>query len=252
MSYDVCTDVCRFCQNLVKTSESGVFQCKFKRELTLCKDFKLAECYHGLDPLPHKFRGMSVLDYGYCETCECFFDFFKYEHDIDNAGHKDCNWRYVTEEELVHTVNDCVEDGCFTEDGEPRPEVEELMEWLDTRNIAEMIFASLWEHKVETSMDTAQAVWLHICESLPSDIDNSIEYSLASGEMVEAVVDISPAQIQAESDKVFAWLKTTSEPFDNWEYDGKEMRVYNGNDKPEVYKRDFLVKQIPDLAGGVS
>ena len=44
-----------------------------------------------------------------------FVDFWKYDHDIKNAGHERCNWRYVTDEELENCIIDCEEEGCFEE-----------------------------------------------------------------------------------------------------------------------------------------
>jgi hypothetical protein len=62
-------------------------------------------------PLPIK----TVKDYVYCETCKMFVDFWKYDFDINACGHKDHNWRHVTEEELEQCVIQCGEDGCFEE-----------------------------------------------------------------------------------------------------------------------------------------
>lgn len=44
-----------------------------------------------------------------------FVDFWKYDHNIKDAGHEGCKWRYVTEEELKECVSDCEENGCFEE-----------------------------------------------------------------------------------------------------------------------------------------
>lgn len=54
-------------------------------------------------------------DYIYCVDCEMFVDFWKYEHNIDDAGHEGCNWRYVTEEELAECIEECQRNGCFDE-----------------------------------------------------------------------------------------------------------------------------------------
>lgn len=58
----------------------------------------------------------TTKDYGYCECCEMFVDFWKYDHNIKDAGHEECNWRYVTEEELKECIKDCEENGCFNEE----------------------------------------------------------------------------------------------------------------------------------------
>ena len=54
-------------------------------------------------------------DYVYCKTCKMFVDFWKYDFDIDEAGHKGHDWRHVTLEELEQCVIQCGEDGCFEE-----------------------------------------------------------------------------------------------------------------------------------------
>lgn len=56
---------------------------------------------------------MTVKDYIYCEDCEEWCDFWQYNHDIEDAGHKGCNWRYATEWELPQCVNDCLNDRYF-------------------------------------------------------------------------------------------------------------------------------------------
>jgi hypothetical protein len=61
-------------------------------------------------------HGKTVQDYIYCEDCQCLVDFWKYDHNIADAGHEDCHWRYVTEAELVEAVQDCEANGCFNED----------------------------------------------------------------------------------------------------------------------------------------
>ena len=69
--------------------------------------------------MPNKFNNPDVKpttkDYAYCEDCKMFFDLWKYGN-IEDAGHKDCNWRYVTEEELKVLVKECEKEGCFEED----------------------------------------------------------------------------------------------------------------------------------------
>jgi len=61
---------------------------------------------------------LTTKDYIYCEDCKTYVDFWKYDHDADDCGHKDCKWRYVTEEELKECIKDCVADGCLKKIGE--------------------------------------------------------------------------------------------------------------------------------------
>jgi hypothetical protein len=52
-------------------------------------------------------------DYIYCKDCEEYSDFYNYNHNIDDAGHKGHKWRYVTDNELKTCFADCIIDGCF-------------------------------------------------------------------------------------------------------------------------------------------
>ena len=54
---------------------------------------------------------MKETDYIYCEDCETYLDFWKYDS-IEDTDHENCKWRYVTEEELKVCMRDCIEDGC--------------------------------------------------------------------------------------------------------------------------------------------
>lgn len=57
----------------------------------------------------------TVKDYIYCETCDEFIDFWKYNHNLEDCGHEGCKWRYVTEEELIYCIAACKEWNCFEE-----------------------------------------------------------------------------------------------------------------------------------------
>ncbi len=59
-------------------------------------------------------HGMTTQDYVFCEDCKMVVDLWKYDS-IDDAGHAECNWRHLTEEELPEAVADCEEAGCFDE-----------------------------------------------------------------------------------------------------------------------------------------
>lgn len=59
---------------------------------------------------------LSNEDYIYCEDCKMYIDFWKYDHDIHDAGHSGCRTRFVTDTELVvlkDIYNDCVYNGCL-------------------------------------------------------------------------------------------------------------------------------------------
>lgn len=53
-------------------------------------------------------------DYLYCKDCETYVDLWMYAS-VEDTGHGSCNWRFVTDEELIECVKDCKEEGCFQE-----------------------------------------------------------------------------------------------------------------------------------------
>ena len=53
-------------------------------------------------------------DYIYCEDCNEYVDFWKYDN-VEDTGHDECNWHYVNDEELKDCIKDCEEDKCFEE-----------------------------------------------------------------------------------------------------------------------------------------
>jgi hypothetical protein len=40
------------------------------------------------------------------------------------------------------------------------------------------------------------------------------------------------------------WLHTTTEPFDNWEWDGEELHIYLDDIEIETYDLETLIKVI--------
>lgn len=58
---------------------------------------------------------MKVTDYIYCKDCDEYIDFWKYNHSLEDYGHENCRWRYVTKKELKACVKDCEEMECFDE-----------------------------------------------------------------------------------------------------------------------------------------
>jgi len=60
------------------------------------------------------YLGKQQTDYIYCPDCKCYVDLWKY-NSIEDTGHSECNWRYVSQAELVECVDNCVADGCFVE-----------------------------------------------------------------------------------------------------------------------------------------
>lgn len=53
-------------------------------------------------------------DYIFCEDCNCFCDFWKYDS-LEDTGHAECTWRFVTVTELRVCIQDCRISGCFEE-----------------------------------------------------------------------------------------------------------------------------------------
>ena len=60
-------------------------------------------------------KSMTTKDYIYCKDCEEFVDLWQYDN-IEDTGHDECNWRYVTKKELKGCIKDCEHDGCFKEE----------------------------------------------------------------------------------------------------------------------------------------
>jgi hypothetical protein len=55
--------------------------------------------------------------YGFCEACQCFYDYWKYgEDDFDCPGHCGNRLRELTPGELGGALRDCERDGCFKEE----------------------------------------------------------------------------------------------------------------------------------------
>lgn len=84
-------------------------------------DKKLPSLAQVVDELGEETDAFAVIGdmeamYIYCKDCKEFVDRWKYDT-IDDAGHKDCNYRPVTEEELANCVADCIEFGCFEDEG---------------------------------------------------------------------------------------------------------------------------------------
>jgi hypothetical protein len=61
-----------------------------------------------------RYPRLTTKDYIYCEDCQTYVDYFKYDC-IEDTGHAECHWRFVTKEELRACVRDCRQDGCFDE-----------------------------------------------------------------------------------------------------------------------------------------
>jgi hypothetical protein len=57
----------------------------------------------------------TVKDYIYCEDCDEFVDFWKYNHSLEDCGYENCKWRYVTKKELKGCIKECEEWHCFDE-----------------------------------------------------------------------------------------------------------------------------------------
>lgn len=59
---------------------------------------------------------ISRLDYAYCKDCDMFIDLWKYDHDIEDAGHEGHSIFPVTEEEFKDIMASCEKAGCFDEE----------------------------------------------------------------------------------------------------------------------------------------
>jgi spermidine/putrescine-binding protein len=52
---------------------------------------------------------------------------------------------------------------------------------------------------------------------------------------------------QGQYDKIYSYFKTTTEPFDYLEWDGKNLQVWNKKETSEFYKYKDLKKLIKNL-----
>lgn len=90
---------------------------RMEQENKLCPDCQVADYPKCESCSPDNLvkYALGKEDYIYCETCKMFVDYWKYDHDIADAGHEGCQWRFVTDEELAGCIQDCLEAGCFSE-----------------------------------------------------------------------------------------------------------------------------------------
>lgn len=54
----------------------------------------------------------------YCEDCDTYLDFWKFDYNIRDAGHESCKWRFATTKEAKALVAECKEDDCTNETGD--------------------------------------------------------------------------------------------------------------------------------------
>jgi hypothetical protein len=54
-------------------------------------------------------HNLSTKDYGYCETCETFYDLWKFDYSVESAGHGSCMTREITADELKKCIEQCEE-----------------------------------------------------------------------------------------------------------------------------------------------
>ncbi|MFA5152111.1 MAG: hypothetical protein WC554_06115 [Clostridia bacterium] len=54
-------------------------------------------------------HNLSEKDFGYCETCKTFYDLWKFDFSVENAGHGACVTRAITPEELPACIKGCEE-----------------------------------------------------------------------------------------------------------------------------------------------
>jgi hypothetical protein len=52
-------------------------------------------------------------------------------------------------------------------------------------------------------------------------------------------------QLEQEVRLIETWLKDTTEPFDDWDWDGRELTIFLNNEPTEKYTRSTLADAIP-------
>ena len=58
---------------------------------------------------------LTVNDYAYCEDCDTYFDWWKYET-LEDTGHDGHRVRNVDAQELETLLKECEEDDCLEEE----------------------------------------------------------------------------------------------------------------------------------------
>ena len=92
--------LCRFCIEMRAYGDEGSMKCD--RDLsTGDEDAKNCRFYR------------FFLDYQYCEDCKTVFDFWKYDYDLEAAGHKNHKIRPLTQQEYRQALKACEAAGCF-------------------------------------------------------------------------------------------------------------------------------------------
>ena len=51
-------------------------------------------------------------------------------------------------------------------------------------------------------------------------------------------------KLQEEYDKIYSFFKTTTEPFDELEWNGKELSVLLNDEVVEIYSRRYVYEKI--------
>lgn len=51
-------------------------------------------------------------------------------------------------------------------------------------------------------------------------------------------------KLQKKLDKISGFLKETTEPFDDWDYDGKELKIFLNDELIEEYSKQDLKEMI--------
>lgn len=54
-------------------------------------------------------------------------------------------------------------------------------------------------------------------------------------------------QLNKQLDLIQSWLKDTTEPFDSWDWDGKELLIFLNGEVVERYSYKQLKEFIPEL-----
>jgi len=62
------------------------------------------------------YAALTCRDYGYCATCDMYFDLWKYDHSFKDAGHEGCNCRTIKPEELDDCRESCRQHRCLEDD----------------------------------------------------------------------------------------------------------------------------------------
>jgi hypothetical protein len=143
----------------------------------------------------------------------------------------------------------------YIADEEYPPDPEELetryvASKIDTRNIAEVIIQCFQDDpslELEGELGAnALKVWEDMCCNLGAEATSSLNALISKGD-IKRVGGEDITEQQGFLDAVQRWLKTTTEPYDSWEWDGTELHIILNGKTVETYDKETVVRMVAPI-----